>query len=167
MGISMAGATVSLTQHLAIQFPRALAPQRIARMPANTPEERRAKLRYATERLEAGAGREAFQSGMLAHGVGWVWGIGWGTFMMRRFPEYKVQGAITLVGSIVITEAKILSMPTLSIRAWDSYRGGACHSMYITPHVDEDPRFRVPEEEEGPQVRVNAGLGSLALNVTW
>jgi hypothetical protein len=167
MGISLAGATVSLTQHLAAMFPRAFAPQRLRRMPESTPEQRRAKLRYATRTLERGAMRESFQSGVLAHGSGWVWGLGWGTFMMLRFDEYKTQGAITLVGSILVTEARILSMPTLSVRAWDAYRGGACHSLYMPPHVDEDSRFDVDVEDEGPEVQVSAGLGSLGMTVSF
>jgi hypothetical protein len=169
-GIGIAGSTASLALIVAMPFPRAFAPQRIARQPDSTPEERRAKLRYATRLLERAASVESFQSSMTAHLLGAVWGAGWSAFLHLRFRDETwytpVEPIKTAFASLAVTELKILTLPRLSQRAWDEYRGGACHSMYMPPHVDEDPTYRI-EEEEGADVQVSAGLGGFSMRVTF
>lgn len=133
--------------------------KRLRAMPAKTPEQRRERLVRAEEMLETSAFRQKLGTSFLTHAQGYAWGLGAGLVVGLKFDD--TVGALTLgLGAPAVNEARVLTTPTQSIAAWESYRAGAKHCM-ASPLRDYPPR---PTE---PSLDVTAGPGNVSVTLRW
>lgn len=141
--VGAVGAWLTTLQLIVMPVTSAFAPQRFARQPRGTPEERRARLRYGLELLEKSANREALQGGPAAHVVPFLWSAFWGSYISARFKDAWT--SVRLVGGgILVSEFRILSMPQQAVRDWEAIRGMICGAMYIAPY---DETYSMPDDE--------------------
>jgi len=121
---------VALT-HAVIPAPDVWGLKRIGKQTSSTEEERRAKLRNATETLQKSAAIEEFMGGPLGIVSGAVFGIVGGSVKAAKWPG-KTPGttAVLFLLPPIISTANVLTSPRHSIEGWESYRGIACSSKY-------------------------------------
>lgn len=159
--ISGVGATSAMLQMAALPMPGVWGRRRIERMPASTPEERRARLRYALHVLEIAANSDRIIHGPLSHASAVVWSVGWGTLLSVKFDE-PLTATMAFLGGPVINEARILTAPGWATEAWVRTRAGFCWDRY----VDDTPRDAYWDEPE-TEARLVPTFGGLSLHLTF
>jgi hypothetical protein len=159
--ISGVGATTAMVQLVALPMPEVWARRRIERMPSDTPEQRRAQLRYALDALELAANGDRIIHSALSHASAVVWSVGWGTLLSVKFDKPLVS-AIAFLGGPVMNETRILTAPNWATQAWVRTRAGFCWDRY----VDDAPREAYWDEPE-TEARLSPTLGGLSLHLTF
>jgi hypothetical protein len=146
--VSAIGSVLLVAQQFAFPLVPAFAPQRLARIPESTPEERREKLRLATRYLERSAARLDMLRGISAHAGSMAFAIGTGTFLAVRHDE-PLATTQAFLAPPVIAEAKILSLPWHAHYDWENYRAFACQVPEM--RAPSDPLvFDAPPRDESP-----------------
>jgi hypothetical protein len=130
-------------------------------MPSDTPEERRAQLRYALARLESAANAQRIVTSPLSHASAVVWSVTWGTVLTVKF-DNPFASAIAFLGGPILNEARILTSPQWSRAAWERTRGGFCWGNYVEDDL-QDAYWDEPETE----ARVYPTLGGIGLHLTF
>lgn len=108
-------------------FPAAYGARELDRMPAGTPEQRRAKLRRAEELLEGAADAELGGRAWYIHVGGAAVSLAGGLILWLAY-GYLLDGIINAVAGFAATELQIWTQPTRAIKDWQAYRdqfGGA------------------------------------------
>lgn len=158
--ISAVGATSAFLQMVALPMPGVWARRRIERMPDDTPEQRRAQLRYALHTLELAANADRIIHGAFSHATAVAWGIGWGTLLTVKFDSWFVSAQSYLAGAF-INEARIFTAPAWATNAWTRTRGGFCWGRYVDD--SQETYWHEPELE----ARLTPTLGGLSLSLTF
>lgn len=115
----------------AIPMPGVWGAKRIRRQAANTPDERRAKLRYATKLLQRGASvQELLGRGELI-GLGVVYGAVGGTVKAVKWTgKTPLNTALMYIVPPALATGTVLSAPDALLRAYEGYRADACSGRY-------------------------------------
>jgi hypothetical protein len=146
------GSGLSLLSFLA--FPRtglktAFGARWLRKHPSATSEDRRERLLKAEGLLARTANRQALGTSVLAHGQGFIWGLGSALVLGLRFED--TAGALILgFASPFVNSLRVATTPTKSILAWENYRNAVKSCMA--------PSFR-----RDPKVQVSAGAGGFQL----
>ncbi|MCA9575917.1 MAG: hypothetical protein KC668_10805 [Myxococcales bacterium] len=159
--ISGVGAASAMLQMTALPMPGVWARRRIARMPDDTPEQRRERLRYALRALETAANSDRIIHGALSHATAIVWGLTWGTTLSVKF-DNRFVAAQAYLGGMLVNELRILTAPSWATRAWTEARGGSCWGRYVAPQPS-DPYAHEPELE----VQLVPSMGGLGIQLTF
>jgi len=130
--LGAAGATFVLTALTTQPFLGAFGTRRLGRHAARTPEERRAKLRYATDLLERSSDQEQFLTSWFAHASAWAYGAVVGSLMLVRYDD-PWRATLGYISGLFITEPRLLSQPQQQVRDWERYRGDTCSAPYVRP----------------------------------
>ena len=152
--LSAGGAVVALRM-LLTPMPELWGPKRIGRMPDDTLAQRRAKLRYATRKLEQGAKVESLNGG-----PGGVMGgvllalVGGSTKIAKWRGKTPTTTTLMFVAPPVLATLAAVSAPTHMREGWERYRGIACSSRYYD---------RGPDTE----FELSVGPGGVSLGVTF
>jgi hypothetical protein len=171
----------------------AFAPQRLARLPRDTPEERRTALVEATRLLRLSARRQRPATRLISHIAPGIWASITGTYLLTRYREEDkdliVPVGIAYAFPLIVAEARIWSQPIRAIRDYELYRGFACTDAYApSPEEERDPLAddEVAPEDEGteetpppeagpetirhdvaPDVQFSVGAGNLQLRIQF
>ncbi len=165
--INAFGSVLLLGQTAILPLWPAFAPQRLARLPERTPEERRAKLRRATRYLERSADRVELLRGIPSHLGAVAFAVGGGTYVAARYDE-PLASAQAFIAPIVIAETKILSVPTHAYYDWERYRSFACQVPAAPPSPEDlDLGALEPEEEEPIAWSLVPAPGGLGLRLEF
>ncbi len=141
--VGAAGAFLTATQLAIIPQVAAYTPQRFRRMPDDTLEQRRDKLRYGLGRLELASTRARRSVAPLAYAVPLVWSATWSTVIMLKFDSPLT--VLRLVGGgVLLTGFRILSTPQSSARSWEAVRGSFCGSRYVHRYSDMEMEDMMP-----------------------
>lgn len=97
------------------------APDRLAQIAANTPEERSNKLLKAEELLRECAKQEKFGRSWKTHAITGVVNLGSGLVVWLGYKRSFWEGVGNFALNTVITEAQIWSQPTRAISDYDDY----------------------------------------------
>ncbi len=135
MAVGAAASTLGVIPLGILPFPARTAPWNLARMPADSPAERRRKLVYAEQLLEYAAKDEKLRRSWVNHAtsvgvsvaVGLVLGIGY---------DRPRTGLLNALGGIALSEIQIWTMPTAAITDFAEYR--RMDSVDI-PHASSTP----------------------------
>lgn len=92
-------------------------------MPADTVEQREAKLKRAEALLREAAEDQEFRQGWFAHVSSALVNLAGGLILWLAFDD-PIDGLIQLLTGTAISEIQIWSTPTGAIEAWDAYRKG-------------------------------------------
>lgn len=170
------GSTFFVASTSALPLPGIYALHRFeAHMPDATADERRRKLRKATELLEWAAFVEESNSNYGAQLAAAGFTLGSSAYILfrnlgsdpRRIARgVVIQGVTTQIGA----ELTLLSVPRRARRDWEIYRGFACSDPRIGTPDDtldvgaEDVAPRpAPETSRGPRVHFLVGFGTLGI----
>jgi hypothetical protein len=171
----------------------AFAPQRLARLPRDTPEERRTALVEATRLLRLSARRQRPATRLISHIAPGIWASITGTYLLTRYREEDedliVPVGIAYAFPLIVAESRIWSQPIRAIRDYERYRGFACTGEYApTPEEERDPLAddgepateEAPVEEPPPEpapesfrqdlppdVQFSVGAGNLQLRIQF
>lgn len=105
--------------------------KRIRRQAANTPAERRAKLRYATDMFERGAWMQEFLSSEALIGAAVAFGAAGGTVKAVKWTGHTPGNtALMFILPPIIGTGLVLSAPENLEEDWEGYRGMACSERY-------------------------------------
>lgn len=159
--ISGVGAASALVQMVALPMPEVWAVRRIERMPSDTPDQRRAQLRYALDALESAANADRIIHSPLSHALAVVWSLGWGTLLSMKFDEPLV-AAMSFLGGPVMNEIRIFTAPNWATHAWVRTRAGFCWDRY----VDDAPRETYWDEPD-TELTLAPTFGGLSLHLTF
>ncbi len=121
MAVGAAASTLGVIPLGVLPFPARTAPRDLARVPAGSPDERRRKLAFAEQLLEATAKDAKLRRSWVNHatsisvavGVGLVLGVGYGR------PR---SGLLSALGGIALSEVQIWTMPTAAISDFAAYQ---------------------------------------------
>ncbi|MFW6051067.1 MAG: hypothetical protein ACODAU_07825 [Myxococcota bacterium] len=131
----------------------AFAARRLRRHPSDTAAERRDRLRYAEALLERTAAAQTQGTGVLAYGQGFAFGLVASLTLGLRYDD--TTGALQFaLASPAVNGLRVVTAPTGSIRAWESYRHATQPCM--APTLRRRPRWHW-----------SVGLGHLAVGVRW
>jgi len=130
--LGAAGATFVLTVLTTQPFLGAFGSRRLRRHAEATPEERRAKLRYATRLLERSRDQELLLTSWFAHASAWAYSVAVGTLMLVRY-DAPWRAALGYTSGVFITEPRLLSQPMAQVRDFERYRGDTCSAPYEAP----------------------------------
>lgn len=149
--LSGLGAVALVGQMSGMSMTPAFAPQRLARMPRDTPEERREALVEATRLLRLSAKRQRPATRLISHIAPGIWASITGTYLLRRYREEDTDlimpVGIAYAFPLIVAEARIWSQPTRAMRHYEQYRAFACSDAYVpTPEEEGDPLGEGPEE---------------------
>lgn len=151
--VGLVGAALTLIQVAALPQPGAYAPQRFRRAPADTPAQRRAKLRYGLELLEGAASRQSLVGGPRAHLLPAAWTAFWTPYFGIRFRD-PPQLALMALGGLALSEFRILTVPKGATRDWAQARSMICGAdpvrdsrRHSQAYEDALPEEELPEEE--------------------
>jgi hypothetical protein len=150
--------SVALTATMSgMSMTSAFAPQRLRRMPRDTPEQRRAALVEATRLLRLSARRQRPATRLVSHIAPGIWASITGTYLLTRYREENTDlilpVTIAYVMPLVVAEARIWTQPTRAMRHYEQYRAFACSDAYVpTPEEERDPLAEddAPLDEEAP-----------------
>ncbi len=159
--ISAVGATTAMIQLVALPMPEVWARRRIERMPTDTPEQRRAQLRYALDALESAANADRIIHSTVSHVSAVVWSIGWGTLLTVKFDKWFTS-TMAFLGGPVMNEARILTAPNWAMQAWVRTRAGFCWDRY----VDDAPRETYWDEPD-TELTLVPSFGGLGVRLTF
>lgn len=133
-----AGGYFASARLLLTPMPGAWGLKRIRRMPDETEAQRRAKLLYATQKLEQSAKIETFNGGPGTVLFSTVYAVVGGTVKAARWtgssPEVT---ALMFILPPVISTAAVLTAPKNARPAWEEYRGMACSGKYYDTGPDD------------------------------
>jgi len=101
----------------------AKAPERLASIPENTPEERMRKLPEAEALLMESAVREREGRSWKIHAITGAVNLGSGLVVWLGFKRSAWEGAGNFALNTLITEAQIWTQPTRAVRDYDEYVG--------------------------------------------
>jgi hypothetical protein len=135
----------------------AFAPQRLRRLPRDTPEQRRTALVEATRLLRLSARRQRPATRLISHIAPGIWASITGTYLLTRYREENtdliVPVGIAYAFPLIVAEARIQTQPTRAMRHYEQYRAFACSDAYVpTPEEERDPLAEDEEDtlEEAP-----------------
>lgn len=159
MFINAVGATFTTGQMGIFAMTSAHAPRKLRRMPADTFEEKRAKLHRAVTLLERSHDRQIMGKAAHAHAAGIGWAIGTGTYLtVRGHDTFPIVQAFVL--PLVVVQGRILTQPRASIRAFQEYRTISCYGR----EGFALPPLQTPKRADW---EISPGLGSLFLTVNF
>ena len=149
------GAYLAGLSHLIFPAPDVWGLKRIQRKPAGTEEERRAKLRYATELLSEASAVEGLLGGPIGVAGSVVFSVVGGSVKAAKWPG-KSRGVTSAVfiAPPVLLGAAALTAPREAIRAYENYRGIACSSKYYDKSREE-PEFDFSFSPGGASMKVS------------
>ncbi|MDH3624530.1 MAG: hypothetical protein OES69_13595 [Myxococcales bacterium] len=162
------GGIAAVLQLAVIPMPGVWGAKRIRRKPGKTIEEKRAKLRYATQTLEKSAKVQEYLGGPNYGGGGVVYGLVMGSVYVglyhdengdlptafdRRMARFRAAGLYLIPPVLSIGQA--VSHPKHSYEYWEQYRGIACSSKYYDT------------SERGPELDLGFSGTSLTLKVRF
>lgn len=168
--VGAVGAFLAAAQAVVVPIPAAYTPQRFRRMPDDTDEERRLKLRYGLDRMEVSARRLYNQGrGAMAFLTPVVWSATWTTVIALKFGD--VPTILRLVGGgIAVTQLKIWSTPLGLVESWQRVSGAICSGRYFRRYepdeIDALAGSPAPEVVEG-EVSVAPTLGGISIYGTF
>lgn len=160
------GSSLMLAQLVAFPLVPAFAPQRLARLPERTPEQRREKLRVATRYLERSAVRERRLRGVVAHLGGPLFALGTGTFIAVRHDE-PLASLQAFLAPPIIGEARVLTLPRRAILDWRQYRSFACPPSASSPPSPDIDRSAVDETRGARTWSIIPAPGGLGLRLQF
>lgn len=136
----------------------AFAPQRLARLPRETPEDRRAALVEATRLLRLSARRQRPATRLVSHIAPALVAAVSGSYLLGRYHDEPAKDLVVPVTiayafPLIVAEARVWTQPTQAIRDYEQYRTFACSGAYVpTPEEERDPLADDGEvlEEEPP-----------------
>lgn len=105
--------------------------KRIGKQPADTAEQRRDKLRYATRLFDRGAAMQELLSRGELIALGTVYGVVGGTVKAVKWPGRSPGNTATMfIIPPVLATGTVLSAPRHLVEDWESYRAMACSGEY-------------------------------------
>ena len=162
------GGIANVLQLAIIPMPGVWGAKRIRRKPGTTIEEKRAKLRYATETLEKSAKVQEYLGGPNFGGGGVIYGLVMGSVYVGLYHDeigqlpsrhdrvkarLRAAGLYLLPPTLSIGQA--VTHPKHSYEYWEEYRGIACSSKYYDTG------------RPGPEFDLGFGGTSLTLKVRF
>jgi hypothetical protein len=155
LSLSAATAIVGAVGQLIMPMTPAHAPDKLALLPGDTPEERIIKLKKAEELFEASANREKEGRSWKMHAASSAVNLSSGLITWLGFDRTFKSGLINFALNSVITEAQIWTQPTRAIKDYatycEKYKNGLPSALY-------KPKARMV---------VNAFPGGLALRIVF
>ncbi len=164
----LGGGLAQIIQLAAIPMPGVYGAKRIRRKPANSIEEKREKLRYATKTLEKSATIQEYFSGPNWGGGGVLYGLVMGSVYVGKYNkdigampkrDARVRARLRAAGMYLLPPAlsvgQALSHPTNNYTYWEDYRETACSGKYY----DKD--------DAGPEFDLGMGPTNLTLTVRF
>jgi hypothetical protein len=130
-------------------------------MPDDTPQQRRAQLRYALQALESAANSERIIHSPVSHTSAALWGVLWGTVLATKF-DNRLVSTQAFLGGLLINEVRILTAPSWATRAWTQTRGGFCWDRYT-----EDQPHETYWDEPQLEAQLLPSVGGLSLRLTF
>lgn len=137
--------SVALTATMSgMSMTSAFAPQRLRRMPRDTPEQRRTALVEATRLLRLSARRQRPATRLISHIAPGIWASITGTYLLTRYRDENedliVPVGIAYAFPLIVAEARIQTQPTRAMRHYEQYRAFACSDAYVpSPEEERDP----------------------------
>jgi hypothetical protein len=133
-----AGGFFASARLLLTPMPGAWGLKRIRRMPDETEAQRRAKLLYATQKLEQNAKIETFNSGPGTVLFSSVYAVVGGTVKAVKWTgsSREVTALMFILPPVIATSA-VLTAPKNARPAWEEYRGLACSGKYYDRGRDD------------------------------
>jgi hypothetical protein len=122
---------------LITDFPAEYGARELSRMPVNTPEQRKAKLKRAEELLEKAAEAETDGRAWYIHLGGAAVSLAGGLILWLAY-GFLVDGIINTVAGIAVSELQIWTQPTRAIGDWREYQaqfGGAASGTKPTVRI--------------------------------
>ena len=159
------GAAAAILQFSIIPMPDVWGAKRIRKKKADTLEQKRAKLRYATQTLEKSSKIQAYFSGSNYWGGGIVYGVTMGSVYVAKYKDeytklpsrhdrvlarFRAAGLFLLPPTLTVGQS--LTAPTHSYEYWEEYRSVACSDHYYDAG-DTGPEF-------------DLSVGGMKLNLT-
>lgn len=144
--VGAASSLLGLLLMLLPDFPAEYATRELARMPGDTPAQRRARLRRAEELLEGAANAEVDARAWYIHVGGAAVALAGGLILWLAYGAL-VEGIISTVVSFALSELQVWTTPQRAIKDWAEYQA----------------QFGGRAAGNKPSVRLVPMLGGLAL----